>query len=151
MDIVFLCIEDARRRAERAAAAPRKGGAEDFLVEALERAQEELSNPAKLLTQGTFSRFPRRNWASKSRCRSRRSSSGRASRRSRRRARLVRLGERRRTAVRIDLLRCYGVDWKEAWVRLEYRLTSGAFVDLLWPGVCLIEIKRPSPTGDCSS
>ncbi len=59
VDVVLLCIEDARRRAERAADALRKGGAEDFLVEALERAQEELSETAKLLTQGTFFAVPK--------------------------------------------------------------------------------------------
>jgi predicted O-methyltransferase YrrM len=58
IDVVLLCIEDARRRAERAAAALRRGGAEDFLVEALEQAQAELSATAKRLTQGTFFAVP---------------------------------------------------------------------------------------------
>lgn len=42
VDVVLLCIEDARRRAERAERALRESGAEDFLVEALGRAQEDL-------------------------------------------------------------------------------------------------------------
>lgn len=59
VDVVLLYIEDARRRSERAAAALRAGGAEDFLVEALERAQEDLSEAAKRLTQGTFFAVPK--------------------------------------------------------------------------------------------
>lgn len=59
VDIVLLHIEDARRRAEVACAALRAGGADDFLVEALERAQEQLSETAKLLTQGTFFAVPK--------------------------------------------------------------------------------------------
>jgi hypothetical protein len=58
VDVVLLCIETARRRAERAASELRDGGAEDFLVEALERVQEELSATAKHLTQGTFFAVP---------------------------------------------------------------------------------------------
>ena len=58
VDVVLLCIEDARRRAERAAAELRTSGAEDFLVEALEQAQQDLSDIAKRLTQGTFFAVP---------------------------------------------------------------------------------------------
>lgn len=58
VDVVLLYIEDARRRAERAAAELREGGAEDFLVEALEQVQEELSQTAKKLIQGTFFAVP---------------------------------------------------------------------------------------------
>lgn len=58
VDVVLLCIEDARRRAERAAADLRGGGADDFLVEALAQAQEDLSAAAKRLTQGTFFAVP---------------------------------------------------------------------------------------------
>ena len=60
VDVVLLCIEDARRRAERAAADLRAGGAEDFLVEALEQVREELSQSAKKLIQGTFYAVPKR-------------------------------------------------------------------------------------------
>lgn len=59
VDIVLLHIEDARSRAEAACAALRAGGAEDFLVETLDRTQERLSETAKLLTQGTFFAVPK--------------------------------------------------------------------------------------------
>lgn len=59
VDVVLLYIEDARRRAHEAADALRKGGAEDFLVEALDQAHEQLSATAKLLTQGTFFAVPK--------------------------------------------------------------------------------------------
>ena len=59
VDVVLLCIEDARRRAERAAAELRGSGAEDFLVEALEQAQAELSETAKKLIQGSFFAVPK--------------------------------------------------------------------------------------------
>jgi hypothetical protein len=59
VDVVLLYIEEARRRAERAIAELRAGGAEDFLVEALEAAQDDLSNTAKKLTQGTFFAVPK--------------------------------------------------------------------------------------------
>ncbi len=59
VDVVLLYIEDARRRTEAACAALRAGGAEDFLLEAMERAQEQLSETAKLLTQGTFFAVPK--------------------------------------------------------------------------------------------
>jgi len=59
VDVVLLYIEDARRRTEAACAALRDGGAEDFLLEAMERTQEQLSATAKLLTQGTFFAVPK--------------------------------------------------------------------------------------------
>jgi hypothetical protein len=59
VDVVLLYIEDARRRAERAAKALREGGAEDFLVEALEQTQDELSGTSKKLIQGTFFAVPK--------------------------------------------------------------------------------------------
>ncbi|HET7044399.1 MAG TPA: hypothetical protein VFI37_06075 [Gaiellaceae bacterium] len=59
VDVVLLYLEDARRRAERAAADLRAGGAEDFLVEALEQVQEDLAEAAKKLTQGTFFAVPK--------------------------------------------------------------------------------------------
>lgn len=58
VDAVLLYLENARRRAERAAADLRAGGAEDFLVEALEQVQEDLSVAAKKLRQGTFFAVP---------------------------------------------------------------------------------------------
>lgn len=59
VDVVLLYIEDARRRTEAACKALRAGAAEDFLLEAMERAQEQLSETAKLLTQGTFFAVPK--------------------------------------------------------------------------------------------
>ena len=58
IDVVLLYLEHARGRAERAAAELRAGGAEDFLVEALERVQEDVSEASKRLTQGTFFAVP---------------------------------------------------------------------------------------------
>ena len=60
VDVVLLYIEDARRRTEAACIALRASGAEDFLGEAMERAQAQLSETAKLLTQGTFFAVPKR-------------------------------------------------------------------------------------------
>ena len=54
IDVAMLYIEEARERAERAAAALRAEGAEDHLVEALERSQTELSDVARRLRQGTL-------------------------------------------------------------------------------------------------
>ena len=42
-----------------------------------------------------------------------------------------------------ELLACYGVDRQAAGVRFEER-TEGGFMDLFWPGVCIVEMKRPS-------
>jgi hypothetical protein len=55
----MLYIEEARSRAERAAAAMRKLGAEQHLIEAMERAQDELSDAARRLRQGTFFAVPK--------------------------------------------------------------------------------------------
>jgi hypothetical protein len=59
VDAVLLYLEDARRRAERAVADLRAGGAEDFLVEALEQVQEDISEAARKLRQGTFFAVPK--------------------------------------------------------------------------------------------
>jgi hypothetical protein len=59
VDVVLLCIEDARRRAERAADELRAGGADDFLIEALEQVQQELSTSARKLIQGSFFAVPK--------------------------------------------------------------------------------------------
>lgn len=45
-----------------------------------------------------------------------------------------------------DLLACYGTDRREAGARFEER-TEGGFMDLFWPGVCIVEMKRPSEVG----
>jgi len=59
IDVAMLYIEEARERAERAAAALRAEGAEDHLVEALERSQAELSDVARRLRQGTLFAVPK--------------------------------------------------------------------------------------------
>lgn len=59
VDVILMYIEEARARTERASAALRANGAEDFLIEAMERTQGQLSETAKLLTQGTFFAVPK--------------------------------------------------------------------------------------------
>jgi glycogen debranching enzyme len=59
VDVVLLFIESARARAERAVAELRASEAEDFLVEAMEQVQQELSKSAKKLIQGTFFAVPK--------------------------------------------------------------------------------------------
>jgi hypothetical protein len=44
-----------------------------------------------------------------------------------------------------QLLDCYGVDRQAAGARLEEH-GPGGFMDFFWPGVCIIEMKRPSET-----
>jgi hypothetical protein len=41
------------------------------------------------------------------------------------------------------LLECYGVDRQAVGAKFEER-ARGGFVDMVWPGVCLVEMKRPS-------
>lgn len=53
IDAALMYIEDARARAERAAADLRRAGAEPHLVAALERAKGELSATQKTLLQRT--------------------------------------------------------------------------------------------------
>jgi hypothetical protein len=45
-----------------------------------------------------------------------------------------------------QLLECYGVDRKEVGARFE-DTSAGGFMDLFWPGFCIIEMKRPSEVG----
>ena len=59
IDVAMLYIEEARSRAERAAGERRRLGAEQHLVEAMERAQVELSDIGRRLRQGTFFAVPR--------------------------------------------------------------------------------------------
>jgi hypothetical protein len=42
-----------------------------------------------------------------------------------------------------QLLECYGVDRQAAGARFEDH-GPGGFMDLFWPGVCIVEMKRPS-------
>ncbi|MHB8468367.1 MAG: hypothetical protein ACYDCH_01230 [Gaiellaceae bacterium] len=55
----MLYIEQARSRTERAAAVLRKSGADSHLVDALTRAEDELSDLARRLRQGTFFAIPK--------------------------------------------------------------------------------------------
>ena len=59
IDVAMLYIEEARRRAEVAAAALRRDGAEPHLIEALEASERELSDVARRLRQGTFFAVPK--------------------------------------------------------------------------------------------
>jgi hypothetical protein len=56
--IVELALEKSRARAERAAKALRELDADPHLVQAVERAQEELSASARRLRQGTYFAVP---------------------------------------------------------------------------------------------
>lgn len=42
-----------------------------------------------------------------------------------------------------ELLACYGTERKEV-ATFEARTGAGGFIDMIWPEVCLIEMKRPS-------
>lgn len=55
----MLYIEEARSRAERAAEALRKAGADEHLVDAVARAEEEISDVARRLRQGTLFAVPK--------------------------------------------------------------------------------------------
>lgn len=59
VDVAMLYIEEARARTERAADALRKSGAEPHLVDAMERAEREISDVARRLRQGTFFAVPK--------------------------------------------------------------------------------------------
>ena len=56
---VMLYVEEARRRTERAIATLRESEAEEHLIEALERTEEELRDLARRLRQGTFFAVPK--------------------------------------------------------------------------------------------
>jgi len=59
IDVAMLYIEEARKRAERAAAVLRADGAEQHLIDALERSEEQLTDVARRLRQGTFFAVPK--------------------------------------------------------------------------------------------
>jgi len=42
-----------------------------------------------------------------------------------------------------ELLACYGTE-RKAVARFEERTGEGGFIDMIWPEVCLVEMKRPS-------
>lgn len=58
IDATMMTVERARARAERAAAALRADGADEHLIEALERAERELSNTGRALMQGALFAAP---------------------------------------------------------------------------------------------
>jgi hypothetical protein len=55
---IELSLEKSRARAERAAQALRELDADEHLVEALKRVQEELSATSRRLRQGTYFAVP---------------------------------------------------------------------------------------------
>jgi hypothetical protein len=59
IDVAMLYIEEARSRAERAVEALRKSGADDHLVKALVKAEDELGEIARRLRQGTLYAVPK--------------------------------------------------------------------------------------------
>ena len=59
IDVAMLYIEQARERAERATAELRKLGGDQHLVEAMDRADRELSDVARRLRQGTLFAVPK--------------------------------------------------------------------------------------------
>ena len=59
IDVAMLYVEEARARAERAAETLRKGGAPEHLIDALAKAEQELSEVARQLRQGTLFAVPR--------------------------------------------------------------------------------------------
>ncbi len=59
IDVAMLYIEEARARAERAAAALRRGNADSHLVDAIDRAEGELSDIGRRLRQGTLFAVPK--------------------------------------------------------------------------------------------
>lgn len=58
IDAAMLYIEEARARAERAAKTLRAEGADAHLIEALDEAQDQLSDVARSLRQGTLFAVP---------------------------------------------------------------------------------------------
>jgi restriction-modification enzyme MmeI-like protein len=48
-----------------------------------------------------------------------------------------------------QLLACYGTDREAAGAKFE-EPTGGKFMDMIWPGVCIVEMKRPGEAGKVS-
>jgi len=59
IDVAMLYVEEARARVQRSLEALRRDGADPHLSEALERAEEELSEVARRLRQGTLFAVPK--------------------------------------------------------------------------------------------
>ena len=58
VDVALLYVEEARARTERAATTLRSAGADGHLVDALERAEGQLSEVHRTLMQGTLFAVP---------------------------------------------------------------------------------------------
>jgi hypothetical protein len=58
IDAAMMYIEEARARAERAAATLRAEGADAHLIDAVDEAREQLSDVARVLRQGTLFAVP---------------------------------------------------------------------------------------------
>lgn len=58
IDVALLYVEEARSRAEKAAEKLRSAGADEYLIEALDRARDQLSATQKELVQGTLFAVP---------------------------------------------------------------------------------------------
>jgi hypothetical protein len=43
-----------------------------------------------------------------------------------------------------ELLACYGTDRQAVGAKFEESTRAGGFMDMIWPGTCIIEMKRPS-------
>ena len=43
-----------------------------------------------------------------------------------------------------ELFACYGSDRKEVGALFEDFKSSAGFMDLHWPGICIVEMKRPA-------
>ena len=42
-----------------------------------------------------------------------------------------------------QLFACYGSDRREVGAQFEYFARAAGFIDLLWPGICIVEMKAP--------
>jgi hypothetical protein len=51
-----------------------------------------------------------------------------------------------------ELFACYGTDRRDVGAKFEDFLTSAGFLDLHWPGICIVEMKAPSrPVSDAQA
>ena len=144
---VMLNVSHARERALKAAKLIGKDGADPHLVAALERAGAELAETHRALMQGTYFAvldaqeqltLKQEPVVTHGDDEIRAALSAFAARWS------VYEGTERAEAQTFlnELFACYGVD-RSSVAELEYR-QEGRFLDLLWPGVCIIEMKAPA-------
>jgi hypothetical protein len=43
-----------------------------------------------------------------------------------------------------ELFACYGTDRRDVGAKFEDFVTSAGFLDLHWPGICIVEMKAPT-------